>query len=48
VHVRVLAPRLDTWLDWRGALPPKGDWLRLAAELGVSPEALYREIAKRR
>jgi CRP/FNR family transcriptional regulator, dissimilatory nitrate respiration regulator len=46
--MKTVAARLDAWLGWRGALPPKGDRLRLAAELGVSPEALYREIARRR
>jgi len=44
-----VAARLDTWLAWQNtALPEKGGWHRLAAELGVSAEALYREIAKRR
>jgi CRP-like cAMP-binding protein len=40
--------RLTGWLDWHGPLPPKGQWKELAAELGVSPEALYREIQRRR
>ena len=40
--------RLNAWLDWNGGhLPPKGQWKDLAAELGITPEALYREIAKR-
>ena len=47
--MRRLADRLDAWLDWHdGALPAKGAWKGLAAEIGVSPEALYREIARRR
>jgi len=34
---------------WNNAkLPPKGEWRNLANQIGVSPEALYREIAKRR
>jgi CRP-like cAMP-binding protein len=45
---RTVADRLDAWLAWHDALPPKGEWLRLAAELAVSPEALYRELARRR
>lgn len=36
--------RLTGWLDWHGNLPPKGTRRALAAELGVSPEALYRAI----
>jgi len=39
--------RLDAWLAWHGDLPSKGDWARLVDEIGVSPEALYREMAKR-
>jgi CRP/FNR family transcriptional regulator, dissimilatory nitrate respiration regulator len=46
LSMKTVAARLDAWLGWRGRLPPKGDWRGLAAELGVSPEALYREIAK--
>lgn len=48
LSMKTVAARLDAWLGWHGALPPRGEWMRLAAELGVSPEALYREIAKRR
>lgn len=45
---KTVAERLDGWLDLHGGtLPPKGQWKSLAAEIGVSPEALYREIAKR-
>ena len=40
--------RLDAWLAWHGDLPDKGSWNRLAEEIGVSPEALYRELAKQR
>ncbi|GIL01588.1 MAG: hypothetical protein BroJett030_14870 [Alphaproteobacteria bacterium] len=45
---RRVGDRLAAWLDWNGSLPSKGQWHRLAAELGVSPEALYREIARRK
>ncbi len=41
--------RLDAWLTWHDqAMPEKGEWQRLAREIGVSPEALYRELARRR
>lgn len=47
--LRTVAERLDAWLDLDGGgIPPRGARLRLAAELGVSPEALYREINRRR
>ncbi|MCC0057549.1 MAG: Crp/Fnr family transcriptional regulator [Rhodobiaceae bacterium] len=46
--LKTVSLRLDAWLTWNSELPPKGAWLRLAQEIGVSPEALYREIAKRR
>jgi len=29
-------------------LPAKGEWRSLAAAIGTSPEALYRELARRR
>ena len=45
--LRTVAERLDAWLDDK-PLPPKGEWQRVAQELGVSREALYRELAKRR
>jgi CRP-like cAMP-binding protein len=47
--VRSVGERLDMWLDWTGGdLPPRGSRRRLADELGVAPEALYRELALRR
>jgi CRP-like cAMP-binding protein len=46
---KTIAGRLEGWLAWpKKELPPKGYWKNLAGELGVSPEALYRELAKRR
>lgn len=45
---RSVAQRLDAWRTWHGALPPKGEWALLAEQIAVSPEALYRELAKRR
>ena len=45
---KTVAERLDDWLDWNdGTLPPKGRWKALAAELGITPEALYRTLAQR-
>lgn len=47
--LRGVAERLDAWLVLtNGGLPPKGERRGLADELGVTPEALYRELAKRR
>ena len=43
-----VADRLDAWLDSGNALPEKGRWQDLAAELSVTREALYRELARRR
>jgi CRP-like cAMP-binding protein len=43
-----VASRLDAWTAWHGTLPPRGDWKQLAQQIAVSPEALYREMAKRR
>jgi CRP-like cAMP-binding protein len=49
LSLRTVAERLDGWLAWRtGVVPAKGAWKSIAAEIGVSPEALYREMAKRR
>jgi len=42
------ADRLDAWLAAGNAFPEKGSWQDVAAEIGVSREALYRELAKRR
>jgi CRP/FNR family transcriptional regulator, dissimilatory nitrate respiration regulator len=44
---RTVAERIDLWQAHNGALPDKGRWKELAAMIGTSPEALYREIAKR-
>lgn len=46
--LRTVVERLDTWLGEGRALPAKGAWQDLAAELGVSREALYRELSRRR
>jgi CRP-like cAMP-binding protein len=46
--LRTVAARLDAWRAWYGRIPPKGEWRPLADQIGVSPEALYREMARRR
>ena len=49
LSLRRLSDRLDAWLEINGGLlPGKGSWLTLASDLAVAPEALYRELAKRR
>jgi CRP/FNR family transcriptional regulator, dissimilatory nitrate respiration regulator len=47
LSMKTVAARLSAWMFWNGALSTKGQWRRIADEIGVSPEALYREIAKR-
>lgn len=44
---RTVAQRLDMWLLQNGELPNKGNWKQLASEIGVSSEALYRELTAR-
>ena len=46
--MKTVGERLDAWLAGGTALPPKGQWQNLAQSLGVSREALYREMAMRR
>jgi len=49
LSLKRVAERLDAWIAANdGQFPAKGDWKTVAAEIGTSPEALYREIAKRR
>ncbi|MFP4239739.1 MAG: Crp/Fnr family transcriptional regulator [Rhodosalinus sp.] len=43
-----VADRLDAWLAEGNALPERGRWQEVAAELGVTREALYRELSRRR
>ncbi|AVX03902.1 hypothetical protein MXMO3_01372 [Maritalea myrionectae] len=44
---RRVADRLDAWLELHDE-PPKGEWISVAEQIGVSPPALYRELARRR
>jgi CRP-like cAMP-binding protein len=49
LSLRRVADRLEAWLLMTGGpLPSKGEWIALAAEIGVTPEALYRELASRK
>ena len=49
LSLKTVADRLDAWIGFHGAdLPARGDGTALARQIGVSPEALYREIARRR
>ena len=49
VSLRTVGERLDAWLAWSVAgMPAKGGWKDVAEEIGVSPEALYREMSARR
>jgi CRP-like cAMP-binding protein len=47
--LKTVRARLEAWLALNGGeLPPRGKWQDVAAEIGVTPEALYRELAQRR
>jgi CRP-like cAMP-binding protein len=45
--MRTVEERLEAWLANGKALPPKGQWQGVAEALGVSREALYRELSRR-
>ncbi|MEO0945773.1 MAG: Crp/Fnr family transcriptional regulator, partial [Pseudomonadota bacterium] len=47
MRLRRASDRLDAYLDLYGS-PEKGAWVTVADWIGVSPPALYRELAKRR
>jgi CRP-like cAMP-binding protein len=49
LSLKRVGERVDAWLALNGgAAPDRGGWADWANELGVSPEALYRELARRR
>ena len=49
LSLKTVAERIDAWLAMNGgALPAKGRWRQVASDIGVTPEALYRELALRR
>lgn len=43
-----VADRLDAWLAAGNRLPERGQWQDAAAELGVTREAMHRELSRRR
>ncbi|MCF6272954.1 MAG: hypothetical protein L3J37_07145 [Rhodobacteraceae bacterium] len=46
--LKTVKPRLEAWLTWNhGLLPAKGAWHHVADEVGISKEALYRELSRR-
>lgn len=45
--LRTVAEQLDAWLALHGELPARGRWLEVSQEIGATPEALYRELARR-
>lgn len=48
LSLKTVAQRLDAWI-LSGEWPvPKGQWKLVANQLGVTPEAFYRELAARR
>lgn len=47
LRLKRVSDRLDAWLDLHGE-PPIGEWINVAERIGVSPPALYRELARRR
>lgn len=48
LSLKTVSSRLHAWLSFHPeGLPGKGEWRLLAAQIGVTPEALYREFARR-
>lgn len=49
LSLKTVTQRLDAWIVLSGEWPvPKGQWKLVAHQLGVTPEAFYRELAARR
>ncbi|MGE0280458.1 MAG: Crp/Fnr family transcriptional regulator [Rhizobiaceae bacterium] len=49
LSLKSVAMRVDAWMAFNdGILPPRGCWHQVASEIGVTPEAFYRELARRR
>lgn len=46
--LKTVAERLDAWEAALGPKPATLSWARVADEIGVTPEALYRELSRRR
>ncbi|WP_299154938.1 Crp/Fnr family transcriptional regulator [uncultured Tateyamaria sp.] len=47
MRLRKVTDRLDAYLEFFDH-PEEGEWVRVADWIGVTPPALYRELAKRR
>ena len=47
LRLKRVSDRLDAWLELFDA-PRKGQWVDVAEAIGVTPPALYRELARRR
>jgi len=47
LRLKRVSDRLDAWFEIFDA-PGKGQWVDVAEAIGVSPPALYRELARRR
>lgn len=47
LRLKRLSDRLDAWLELHGHHEARG-WVGVAEAIGVSPPALYRELARRR
>ena len=45
---KIVAEKLDSWIADRGHAPENGHWKLVAREIGISPEAFHREMARRR
>lgn len=49
LSLRKVGERVDAWFSlYPGKMPQRGQWAGWANELGISPEALYRGLSKRR
>jgi CRP-like cAMP-binding protein len=49
LSLKTVAERIAAWMTLNdGKLPAKGRWRQIASEIGVTSEALYRELARRR
>lgn len=44
LSLRKVQERLHAWQALHGELPARGRWIEVAQEIGVTPEALYREL----
>ncbi|WP_406856115.1 Crp/Fnr family transcriptional regulator [Alsobacter sp. KACC 23698] len=48
LSLKTVAERLSAWLEFNTLPDRHGQWKVVAAQIGVSHEALYRELARRR